>query len=27
MIQNMTEKGYIERNEEGGWRMFITPSM
>ena len=27
MIQTMTEKGYIERDDEGGWRVFITPSV
>ena len=27
MLQTMIEKGYIERYEEGGWRVFITPSI
>ena len=27
MIQTMIEKGYIERDDEGGWRVFITSSM
>ena len=27
MVQNMTQKGYIERDNEGGWRVFITSSM
>ena len=27
MVQNMMQKGYIERNNEGGWRVFITPSI
>ncbi len=27
MVQNMTQKGYIERDNEGGWRVFITPSI
>ena len=27
MMQSMTEQGYIARDDEGGWRVFITPSI
>jgi Fic family protein len=27
ILQNLQEKGYIERDAEGTWRVFITPSM
>jgi DNA-binding IclR family transcriptional regulator len=27
ILQNLQEKEYIERDAEGTWRVFITPSM
>ena len=27
MLANLQEKGYVERDEKGGWRVFITPSL
>ena len=27
MVQNLIKKGYVERDGEGGWRVFITSSM
>lgn len=27
MLANLKEKRYVERDEKGGWRVFITPSL
>ena len=27
MLAYLQEKGYVERDEKGGWRVFITPSL
>lgn len=27
MLANLQEKGYVERDDKGGWRVFITPSL
>ena len=27
MLARLQEKGYVEKNEKGGWRVFITPSV